>query len=88
MYRTNYQQILIAATDVVEYISASSRAPRWVGTLNDFVSYDLSQTLTTTMLSDLISAINNQEIILPITQIDNQTVVIDTKVLDILGDIL
>jgi hypothetical protein len=88
MYQTNYQQILLAATDVVEFISASSRAPRWVGTLNDFVSYDLSQTLTIRMLSDLINAINDQEITLPITQIDNTTVMVDTKVLDILGDLL
>tara|TARA_R110000796_G_scaffold189685_2_gene306504 strand:+ start:4516 stop:4782 length:267 start_codon:yes stop_codon:yes gene_type:complete len=88
MYRTNYQQILLAATDVVEFISTSSRAPRWVGTLDDFVNYDLSQTLTITMLSDLINAINNQEIALPITQIDSKTVVVNTEVLDILGDIL
>jgi hypothetical protein len=88
MYKTNYQQILLAATDVVEFISYSSRAPRWVGTLDDFVTYDLSQTLTTRMLTDLINAINDQEIVLPITQIDNKTIVIDTKVIDYIGDLL
>ena len=88
MYKTNYQQILLAATDVVEFISYSSRAPRWVGTLDDFVTYDLSQTLTIRMLSDLINAINDQEIALPITQIDDKTIVIDTKVIDYIGDLL
>ena len=88
MYKTNYQQILLAATDVVEFISYSSRAPRWVGTLDDFVTYDLSQTLTTRMLTDLINAINDQEIALPITQIDDKTIVIDTKVIDYIGDLL
>ena len=53
--RTTYRQILTAAHGVLDRIGNHYRTGRWVGTFDDFVTYDTSQTLTTKMVRELLS---------------------------------
>ena len=67
MQRTTYKQILSATHGVLNQISNHYRTGKWVGTLNDFITYDESQTLTTPMVRDLLKAIKKGELDLPIS---------------------
>ncbi len=81
-----HQQILVATLGVLEQISTNYRTTRWVGTFNDFVTYDESQTLTTAMVKDLLSAIKSGEVNLPMSFIGGDTIYVDTEAYGWLGD--
>jgi len=82
---TTHQQILVAALGVLEQISTHYRTTRWVGTLDDFVTYDKSQTLTIPMVKDLLEAISEGEVNLPISFLGGETIYVNTDVFDFLG---
>ena len=48
--QTTYKQILSAAHKVLDFIGSNYRTGRWVGTFDDFVTYDNTQTLTVKMV--------------------------------------
>jgi hypothetical protein len=83
---TTHQQILIATLGVLEQISTHYRTTRWVGTLNDFVTYDDSQTLTIPMVKDLLKAIKKGEVNLPMSFVGSDTIYVDTEVFSWLGE--
>ena len=83
---TTHQQILVATLGVLEQISTHYRTTRWVGTLNDFVTYDDSQTLTIPMVKDLLKAIKKGEVNLPMSFIGSDTIYVDTQVFSWLGE--
>ena len=83
---TTHQQILMATLGVLEQISTHYRTTRWVGTLNDFVTYDDSQTLTIGMVKDLPKAINKGEINLPMSFIGGDTIYVDAAAYGWLGE--
>ena len=83
---TTHQEILVATLGVLEQISTHYRTTRWVGTLNDFVTYDDSQTLTTAMVEDILGAIEEGQINLPISFIGRDTIYVDTEAYGWLGD--
>jgi len=84
--RTTYKQILSAAHKVLDTIGSHYRTGRWVGTFDDFVTYDTSQTLTTRMVRELLSCIENGEVDLPISFVGRDTNYIDTDVYGWIGD--
>ena len=57
--QTTYKQILSAAHKVLDTIGSHYRTGRWVGTFDDFVTYDNTQTLTVKMVRELLSCIEN-----------------------------
>ena len=83
---TSHKQILVAALGVLEQISTSHRTARWVGTFNDFITYDNSQTLTASMVHELLDAIKNGELHLPMSLIGNNTIYVDAGMYDWFGD--
>ena len=84
--QTTYKQILSAAHKVLDTIGSHYRTGRWVGTLDDFVTYDTSQTLTIKMVRELLSCIENGEVDLPISLVGRDTIYVDTEVYGWLGD--
>jgi hypothetical protein len=86
MRRTTYRQILSATHGVLNQISNHYRTGKWVGTLNDFVTYDESQTLTIPMIKDLLKAIKEGEIDLPISFLGGETIYVDTDIYEFLGE--
>ena len=83
---TTHKQILIAALGVIEQISTSYRTTRWVGTFNDFVTYDNSQTLTVTMVRELLEAVGKGELHLPMSLVGSDTIYVDAEIYDWLGE--
>ncbi len=83
---TTHQQILIATLGVLEQIATHYRTDKWVGTFNDFVTYDDSQTLTIPMVKDLLKAIKKGEVNLPMSFIGSDTIYVDTEVFSWLGE--
>ena len=83
---TTHQEILVATLGVLEQISTHYRTTRWVGTLNDFVTYDDSQTLTIPMVKDLLKAIKKGEVNLPMSFVGSDTIYVDTEVFSWLGE--
>ena len=77
---TSHKQILIAALGVLEQISTSHRTTRWVGTFNDFVTYDNSQILTVSMVHELLDAIGKGELHLPMSLLGSDTIYVDAEV--------
>jgi hypothetical protein len=57
-----------------------------VGTFDDFVTYDNSQTLTVNMVKELLSCIEQGEVDLPISLVGGDTIYVDTDVYGWLGD--
>ena len=86
MQRTTYKQILSATHGVLNQISNHYRTGKWVGTLNDFITYDESQTLTTPMVRDLLKAIKKGELDLPISFLGGETIYVDTDIYEFLGE--
>jgi hypothetical protein len=84
--RTTYRQILTAAHGVLDRIGNHYRTGRWVGTFDDFVTYDTSQTLTTRMVRELLSCIENGELDLPISLVGRDTIYVDTDAYGWLGE--
>ena len=84
--QTTYRQILTAAHSVLDRISSHYRTGRWVGTFDDFVTYDNSQTLTVNMVKELLSCIEQGEVDLPISLVGGDTIYVDTDVYGWLGD--
>jgi len=84
--RTTYRQILSATHGVLDRISSHYRTGRWVGTFDDFVTYDNSQTLTVNMVKELLSCIEQGEVDLPISLVGGDTIYVDTDVYGWLGD--
>ena len=84
--RTTYRQILSAAHSVLGRIGSHYRTGRWVGTFDDFVTYDTSQTLTTKMVKELLACIENGEVDLPISLVGRDTIYVDTDAYGWLGD--
>ena len=83
---TTHKQILIAALGVIEQISTSYRTTRWVGTFNDFVTYDNSQTLTVTMVRELLEAVGKGELHLPMSLVGSDTIYVDAEIYDWFGE--
>tara|TARA_A100001011_G_scaffold392541_2_gene480364 strand:- start:496 stop:759 length:264 start_codon:yes stop_codon:yes gene_type:complete len=83
---TSHKQILLAALGVLEQISTSSRTTRWVGTFNDFVTYDNSQTLTISMVQELLDAIKEGELHLPMSLIGGDTIYVDAEIYNWFGE--
>ena len=84
--QTTYKQILSAAHKVLDIIGSHYRTGRWVGTFDDFVTYDNTQTLTVKMVKELLSCIENGEVDLPISLVGRDTIYVDTEVYGWLGD--
>ena len=85
---TSHKQILVAALGVLEQISTSSRTTRWVGTFNDFVTYDNSQTLTVSMLQELLEAVGKGELQLPMSLVGSDPIYVDAEVFNWFGEVL
>lgn len=83
---TSHKQILIAALGVLEQISTSHRTTRWVGTFNDFVTYDNSQILTVSMVHELLDAIGKGELHLPMSLLGSDTIYVDAEVFNWFGE--
>ena len=83
---TSHKQILVAALGVLEQISTSYRTTRWVGTFNDFVTYDNSQTLTIPMVRELLEAVGQGELHLPMSLIGGDTIYVDAEVYNWFGE--
>ena len=83
---TSHKQILLAALGALEQISTSSRTTRWVGTFNDFVTYDNSQTLTIPMVRELLEAVGQGELHLPMSLIGGDTIYVDAEVYNWFGE--
>ena len=83
---TSHKQILIAALGVLEQISTSCRTTRWVGTFNDFVTYDNSQTLTVPMVHELLEAIGKGELHLPMSLVGRDTIYVDAELFNWFGE--
>ena len=84
--QTTYKQILSAAHKVLDTIGSHYRTGRWVGSFDDFVTYDTSQTLTVKMVRELLSCIENGEVDLPISLVGRDTIYIDTDAYGWIGD--
>ncbi len=84
--QTTYKQILSAADKVLDTIGSHYRTGRWVGTFDDFVTYDNTQTLTVKMVRELLSCIENGEVDLPISLVGRDTIYVDTDAYGWLGD--
>ena len=84
--QTSYKQILSAAHKVLDTIGSHYRTGRWVGSFDDFVTYDTSQTLTVKMVRELLSCIENGEVDLPISLLGRDTIYVDTDAYGWLGD--
>ena len=84
--QTTYKQILSAAHKVLDTIGSHYRTGRWVGTFDDFVTYDNTQTLTTKMVRELLSCIESGEVDLPISLLGRDTIYVDTEYYGWLGD--
>ena len=84
--QTTYKQILSAAHKVLDTIGSHYRTGRWVGSFDDFVTYDTSQTLTVKMVRELLSCIENGEVDLPISLLGRDTIYVDTDAYGWLGD--
>ena len=84
--QTTYKQILSATHKVLDRIGSNYRTGRWVGTFDDFVTYDTSQTLTVKMVRELLSCIENGEVDLPISLVGRDTIYVDTEYYGWLGD--
>jgi hypothetical protein len=83
---TSHKQILIAALGVLDQISTSHRTTRWVGTFNDFVTYDNSQTLTVSMVRELLEAVGEGELQLPMSLVGSDTIYVDAEVFNWFGE--
>ena len=84
--QTTYEQILSATHEVLDRIGSNYRTGRWVGSLDDFITYDTSQTLTVRMVKEILSCIENGELDLPISFVGGDTIYVDTEVYGWLGD--
>ena len=84
--QTTYKEILSAAHKVLDFIGSNYRTGRWVGTFDDFVTYDNTQTLTVKMVRELLSCIENGEVDLPISLVGRDTIYVDTDAYGWLGD--